>query len=184
MLKKILIPKFNRSKKNMYDKKFMDNIKTIHLGEVIYGKILGLDIEMNMNLEINMLNNVKRPHMEFTKNIEYVKLNHKFYFYIKSIGEILFLIKKESFLVLYPYGPNDYLFNFPTREFYHTRNMSYDIRGEPVIPYYNVSPFNNPEYPVRYYPRELGYVYNYYVPPGVYPPIFATLKIKNIMLCA
>ena len=43
-----------------------------------------------------------------------------------------------------------------TREWNRTRNMSYDIRGEPIIPYYPVGVFNQPEVPYRY-----GYQYVY-----------------------
>lgn len=88
---------------------------------------------------------------------------------------ILFLINKESFLVLYPYGPNDYLFNFPTRDIYHTRNMSYDIRGDPFpIPLTYIGPFNQPTippknyYPIEYIPGSYGYPLSY-----IYPPMYA-----------
>ena len=43
-----------------------------------------------------------------------------------------------------------------TREWNRTRNMSYDIRGEPIIPYYPVGVFNQPEVPYRY-----SYLYGY-----------------------
>ena len=50
-----------------------------------------------------------------------------------------------------------------------TRNMSYDIRGEPIIPYYPVGVFNQPEVPYKYsfsyYPEDyLGYTYDYINP--------------------
>lgn len=104
---------------------------------------------------------------------------HKHIFFliiiVLVIVGILFLIKKESFLVLYPYGPDDYLFNFPTREFYHTRNMSYDIRGDPFpIPLTYIGPFNQPTippknfYPIEYIPGAYGYPLSY-----IYPPMYA-----------
>ena len=46
-----------------------------------------------------------------------------------------------------------------TREWNRTRNMSYDIRGEPIIPYYPIGVFNQPEVPYRY-----GYSYPYMYP--------------------
>ena len=73
-----------------------------------------------------------------------------------------------------------------TREWNRTRNMSYDIRGEPIIPYYPVGVFNQPEVPYRYgysymypnpyYPENyLGYTYEYVNPyQGMIPPIFAS----------
>jgi hypothetical protein len=81
-----------------------------------------------------------------------------------------FLIYKSVYEGLFIVEPPPY-FNFGTREWYPTRNMSYDIRGEPIIPYYRVSPFYNPEYPLKYFPRNLEYVYDYYIP-GLYPPVF------------
>ena len=56
-----------------------------------------------------------------------------------------------------------------TREWNRTRNMSYDIRGEPIIPYYPVGVFNQPEVPYKYsfsyYPEDyLGYTYDYINP--------------------
>jgi len=87
-----------------------------------------------------------------------------------------------------------------TREWNRTRNMSYDIRGEPIIPYYPVGVFNQPEVPFRYgyrygypnrfvypnrysnkyinpyYPEDyLGYTYDYVNPyQGMIPPVFAS----------
>jgi hypothetical protein len=89
-----------------------------------------------------------------------------------------------------------------TREWNRTRNMSYDIRGEPIIPYYQVGVFNQPEVPYRYgyryaypnrysnrysnrfvnrypnpyYPEDyLGYTYDYVNPyQGMIPPVFAS----------
>lgn len=86
-----------------------------------------------------------------------------------------------------------------TREWNRTRNMSYDIRGEPIIPYYPIGVFNQPEVPYRYgyryfypnrfsnryysnrflnqyYPEDyLGYTYDYVNPyQGMIPPIFAS----------
>ena len=86
LISKIIFPKFNRNKKNSYDKKFMENIKKVHLGEIVYGSIIELDINMNMNLEITMLNILNKPKFDIKQNIEYIKLNHKFYFYIKDIN--------------------------------------------------------------------------------------------------
>ena len=86
-----------------------------------------------------------------------------------------------------------------TREWNRTRNMSYGIRGEPIIPYYPVGVFNQPEVPYRYgyryaypnrfhrrfhnryinpyYPEDyLGYTYDYINPyQGMIPPGFASL---------
>lgn len=85
-----------------------------------------------------------------------------------------FLIYKSVYEGLFIVEPPPY-FNFGTRQWWPTRNMSYDIRGDPVIPYYKVSPFYNPEYPLKYYPRYSTYdydgYYNYYIP-GLYPPVF------------
>ena len=89
-----------------------------------------------------------------------------------------FLIYKSIYEGLFIVEPPPY-FNFGTRQWWPTRNMSYDIRGDPVLPYYRTSPFYNPEYPAKYLPRYLDFdydynnneYYNYYIP-GLYPPVF------------
>ena len=58
----------------------MENIKKVHLGEVVYGSIIELDINMNMNLEISMLNILNKPKFDIKQNIEYIKLNHNLRF--------------------------------------------------------------------------------------------------------
>ena len=87
----------------------------------------------------------------------------------------IYLLNKEGFLNLYTYGPYDYLFNFPTREYNLTRNMSYDIRGDPFpIPVTYIGPFNQPTippknyYPLEYIPGAYGYPLSY-----IYPPLYA-----------
>jgi hypothetical protein len=45
---------------------------------------------------------------------------------------------------------NNYIFNYPSRSFCPTRNMSYDLRCEPKIPitenvYYNASVISHPD---------------------------------------
>jgi hypothetical protein len=83
------------------------------------------------------------------------------YFVYRSVYEGLFIVPQP-------------LFNFGTREWYPTRNMSYDIRGEPVISYYGVGPFYQPEYPFRY-----GYGFVGGFPPQFQAPYSVPFAVNN-----
>ena len=80
---------------------------------------------------------------------------------LKTIFYILFILAVASLigyliytnyiegLFIYPDGnPVNYPFNFGTREWTTTHNMSHDIRGDVPIGYYPVGVFNQPEWPV------------------------------------
>jgi hypothetical protein len=110
---------------------------------------------------------------------------------------ITFFLLVVLLILFYVLYKNKELF-IGTREWNRTRNMSYDIRGEPIIPYYPVGVFNQPEVPYRYgyrygypnrfhrrfhnrypnpyYPEDyLGYTYDYVNPyQGMIPPVFAS----------
>jgi hypothetical protein len=61
LIKEFFIPKINRTKKINYGKKFSNELKQIHLGEIIYGNMYDIDIFTNMNLEITV-NEIKINH--------------------------------------------------------------------------------------------------------------------------
>ena len=72
----------------------------------------------------------------------------KFVYIIISLIIFFFILSvNEKFLLLPP------MFNFPTRMYRPTRNMSYDIRGDPVVyPRYNyIGPWLNSELMPYYY---------------------------------
>ena len=82
---------------------------------------------------------------------------------------ITFFLLLALIILLYVLYKNKERF-IGTREWNRTRNMSYDIRGEPIIPYYPISVFNQPEVPYRY-----GYGYSY---PYMYPNRFGN-RFRN-----
>ena len=85
LVNKLIFPKFNRNKRNTYDKDFMKNIGKVHLGEVMYGNMYELDIIMNMNLNISTDNDCNMYKQKATKqNLEIIKLNHRCFYYIKD----------------------------------------------------------------------------------------------------
>lgn len=84
LVKELYIPKINRNKKINYGKKFSNELKQIHLGEIIYGNMYDIDIISEMELEITVDNNISANKYQITSNIEEIKINHRCYFYIKN----------------------------------------------------------------------------------------------------
>jgi hypothetical protein len=84
LIKEFFIPKINRTKKINYGKKFSNELKQIHLGEIIYGNMYDIDIFTNMNLEITVDKNISNDKFNIISNINEIKINHRCYFYIKN----------------------------------------------------------------------------------------------------
>ena len=80
--KTFIFPKINKQTKSNYGKQF--NLGKIHLGEILYGKMLELDINTNLILDIAINNNMKNINSKINGNIEEINLNHQLYFYIKD----------------------------------------------------------------------------------------------------
>ena len=86
MVKDLYIPKINRNKKINYGKKFTNELKQVHLGEIIYGNMYDIDIISDMELEITIDNNTSNNKYEIISNIDEIKINHRCYFYIKNLS--------------------------------------------------------------------------------------------------
>jgi hypothetical protein len=84
VVKELYIPKINRNKKINYGKKFINELKQIHLGEIIYGNMYDMDIVSNMELEITIDKNVSNNKYQIISNIDEIKINHRCFFYIKN----------------------------------------------------------------------------------------------------
>jgi hypothetical protein len=80
----LYIPKINRNKKINYGKKFVNELKQVHLGEIIYGNMYDIDIISDTELEITIDNNTSNNKYEIISNIDEIKINHRCYFYIKN----------------------------------------------------------------------------------------------------
>jgi hypothetical protein len=93
IVKNLVIPKINRKKQINYGKKITNELKQIHLGEIIYGSMYNIDIMTIMELEITVDPLVSNEKYQIISNIDEIKINHKCYFYMKKtnmINRILF----------------------------------------------------------------------------------------------
>ena len=84
LVKDLFIPKINRNKKINYGKKFINDLKQVHLGEIIYGNMYDIDIISNMELEITVDKNSSNNKYQIISNIDEIKINHRCFFYIKN----------------------------------------------------------------------------------------------------
>lgn len=84
VVKELYIPKINRNKKINYGKKFVNDLKQIHLGEIIYGNMYDIDIIVDMILDITVDNNVSTEKYQIVSNIDEIKINHRCFFYTKN----------------------------------------------------------------------------------------------------
>lgn len=84
VIKKLTIPKINRTKKSNYGKKFINELKDIHLGEIIYGVLYDIDIDINIKLEITIDNEVSNKKYDIINTVPEVIINHQCYYYIKN----------------------------------------------------------------------------------------------------
>ena len=87
LVKKLIIPKINRNKKSPYGKKFKELLESIHLGEIVYGSMYNLEINVEMGLEIGTTTptqEVSKDKYEIKRNIDIININHKCYYYIRN----------------------------------------------------------------------------------------------------
>jgi hypothetical protein len=54
IVKKLIIPKMNKKSNTHYSKKYENELKSVHLGELIYSKLYDIDIVNNINLDIKI----------------------------------------------------------------------------------------------------------------------------------
>ena len=86
LVKKLIIPKINRNKKSPYGKKFKESLESIHLGEIVYGSMYDLDINVEIGLEIGTTQEVSKDKYEIKRNIDVININHKCYYYIRNMN--------------------------------------------------------------------------------------------------
>jgi len=84
IIKKLVIPKINRNKKSDYSKKFKNELEQIHLGEIIYGKLFDVDINLNISLNLTVDTEVPNKKYEIKQTIPEMLINHACYYYIKN----------------------------------------------------------------------------------------------------
>ncbi len=84
LVETLIIPKINRKKKSPYGKRFKEELSNIHFGELVYGVMYGLDINVEMGLEIGITQDVSKEKYEIKSNIDIININHKCYYYIKN----------------------------------------------------------------------------------------------------
>jgi uncharacterized protein YneR len=84
LVETLMIPKINRKKKSPYGKRFKEELSNIHFGELMYGVMYGLDINVNMGLEIGITQEVSKEKYEIKSNLDIININHKCYYYIKN----------------------------------------------------------------------------------------------------
>lgn len=85
LAKKLIIPKLNRNKKSVYSKNFKEVLNQVHLGEVIYGTLYNLNINMEMGLSIGVNKEIPQPNKyEIDKSFDTISINHKCFYYVKN----------------------------------------------------------------------------------------------------
>ena len=83
LIKELIIPKINKSKKTKYSENFEELFSKVHLGEIIYGNLYNLDINTKLNINLNILN-YKYNYKNLKKSYENITINHRCYYYIKN----------------------------------------------------------------------------------------------------
>jgi hypothetical protein len=86
LVKVLYIPKISRNKKTNYGKRFSNDLKQIHLGEIIYGNMYDIDIITEMTLDITVDKNLSNSKYQINSNIDEIKINHRCYFYMKNMN--------------------------------------------------------------------------------------------------
>jgi hypothetical protein len=85
LAKKLVIPKLNRNKKSIYSKNFKEVLEQVHLGEVVYGTLYKLDINMEIGLSISVNKEIPQPNKyEIIKSFDEITINHKCFYYVKN----------------------------------------------------------------------------------------------------
>lgn len=85
LAKKLVIPKLNRNKKSIYSKNFNEVLNQVHLGEIVYGTLYKLDINMEIGLSIGVNKEIPSPNkFEIMKTFDNITINHKCFYYVKN----------------------------------------------------------------------------------------------------
>ena len=84
LIKKLIIPKINRNKKSNYSKKFRDVLSQIHLGEIIYGTMYEIDINVNIGLNLSVTKEISNNKYEIINSFDNITINHKCFYYVKN----------------------------------------------------------------------------------------------------
>ncbi len=83
-IRNIVIPKINRSKKSNYSNKFSENLDSVHLGEVCYGKMMKVMMNIYTKMEINVENKVEIERYEIERMIDSIIINGRMFYYVKN----------------------------------------------------------------------------------------------------
>lgn len=84
LAKKLIIPKLNRNKKTIYSKNFKDVLNQVHLGEIVYGSLYKLNINLEIGLSIGVSKEIPKNKYEITKSYDDIIINHKCFYYVKN----------------------------------------------------------------------------------------------------
>jgi len=84
LAKKLIIPKLNRNKKTIYSKNFKDVLNQVHLGEIVYGSLYKLDIQLEIGLSIGVSKEIPKNKYEIAKSFDEIIINHKCFYYVKN----------------------------------------------------------------------------------------------------
>ncbi len=80
----MVIPKINRSKKSNYSNKFSENLDRVHIGEVCYGKMMKVMMNIYTKMEINVENKVEIERYDIERMIESIIINGRMFYYVKN----------------------------------------------------------------------------------------------------
>lgn len=84
LAKKLVIPKLNRNKKTIYSKNFKEVLNQIHLGEIIYGSLYKLNINLEIGLSIGVSKEIPKNKYTIVKSYDEIIINHKCFYYVKN----------------------------------------------------------------------------------------------------
>lgn len=84
LAKKLTIPKLNRNKKTVYSKNFKDVLNQVHLGEIVYGSLYKLNVDIEMGLSIGVSKEIPKNKYEIAKSYDEIVINHKCFYYVKN----------------------------------------------------------------------------------------------------
>lgn len=86
LAKRLVIPKINRNKQSVYSKNFKDILSQVHLGEIVYGTMYQVDINMSMGLSIGVSKEISSNKFTITKSYDDITINHKCFYYVKNMN--------------------------------------------------------------------------------------------------
>ena len=86
LIKKLVIPKINRNKKSIYSKKFKEHLSQIHLGELIYGTLYDINININMGLNLSVTQDISKNKYEIANTYDNIRIDHKCFYYVRNLN--------------------------------------------------------------------------------------------------